>query len=94
MMYIIPEKSGTHSPLPEFPLSTARVQVTLLPMRNTGRYFTAALVLCAVFISHPGALRAKDIKNQVIRETILDEEIRAFARSTASGTRERGRLRP
>ncbi len=93
MMCIIPEKSEIHSPLPKFPLSTARVQVTLITMRNTGRYFTAALVLCAVFISHPGALRAKDIKNQVIRETILDEEIRAFCALNCIGNEREGTLK-
>jgi hypothetical protein len=80
-------------PPPKIPLLTARVQVTILPMRNIGRYFPAALLLCAALISHPTLLRAKDIRDQVIKETILDEEIRAFCALNCVGNESEGTLK-
>jgi hypothetical protein len=62
-------------------------------MRNIGRYFPAALLLCAVLISQPAQLRAKDIKDKVMKETILDEEIRAFCALNCVGNEREGTLK-
>jgi len=59
-------------------------------MRNIGRYLPAALMLCAVLISHPARLRAKDIKDKVV---ILDNEIRAFCALNCIGNERAGTLK-
>lgn len=56
------------------------------------RIACAACVLSAAF-SFPGVSTAKDIKDLVIRETILDEQIKAFCALNCVGNEKEGTLK-
>jgi hypothetical protein len=62
-------------------------------MRKMLSYLPAALLLCALLAAHSSPLRAKDIKDKVIKETILDEEIKAFCALNCIGNEREGSLK-
>jgi hypothetical protein len=81
-----------HPPV-KFPLLSFRPLVKLIPMHGTLRLAFAALALFAVVLSLPGVSSAKDIKDKVIKETILDEQIKAFCALRCVGNEKEGTLK-
>lgn len=57
------------------------------------RLACAACILFAAASSFPGVSTAKDIKDLVIRETILDEQIKAFCALNCVGNEKEGTLK-
>jgi len=53
----------------------------------------AALALFVAAISFPGLATARDIREQVMKETVLDEEIRAFCALRCVGNERKGTLK-
>lgn len=57
------------------------------------KHIYAAAVFCVLLLSSPGVLNAKDVKEQVIKETILDEQISSFCRLNCIGNEREGTLK-
>jgi hypothetical protein len=62
-------------------------------MYRAAKLTLAALALFAAASSFPGVSTAKDIKDLVIKETILDEQIKAFCALRCVGNEKEGTLK-
>jgi len=62
-------------------------------MHGAIKFACAALALLAAVSSLPDVSHAKDIKDKVIKETILDEEIKAFCALRCVGNEKEGTLK-
>ena len=62
-------------------------------MNGTLNFAYAALVFFVTAMCFPGLPAAKDIKEQVMKETVLDEQIRAFCALRCVGNERQGKLK-
>jgi hypothetical protein len=62
-------------------------------MNRPVQFACAALALLAGALSFPALPAAKDIKEQVIKETVLDEQIKAFCELRCVGNEKEGTLK-
>ena len=62
-------------------------------MNEKPKHIYLAALFCMILISFPAVIDAKDIKEQVIKETILDEQISSFCRLNCIGNEREGTLK-